>query len=306
MIEENQQIISKNHLVAIVILSHNKKKDILECLDSIFKLDYIEFEVIVIDNASSDGSVDEIKTKYPNVHLNESKINLGVARGRNLGVRYANKKFNYKFLLFLDDDIVIDKNALSEMVNSFNINGNIGIVTPKCYLTNFPGVIGYAGGMSVNLWTGKITNIGDGEKDERQFDESKFISSCCGLCLFSSELINKVGIFDEKFNPYGWEDVDLSFRARQNGFRIFYNHKAVVYHKGSKKGRGKAIDEYEFSKSKNYFYLIKKHATIFQLVTIGTILPFRILMIILKELMAGDLKIISAQLKGILSLFKIR
>jgi len=172
MIEENQQIISKNHLVAIVILSHNKKKDILECLDSIFKLDYIEFEVIVIDNASSDGSVDEIKTKYPNVHLNESKINLGVARGRNLGVRYANKKFNYKFLLFLDDDIVIDKNALSEMVNSFNINGNIGIVTPKCYLTNFPGVIGYAGGMSVNLWTGKITNIGDGEKDERQLIEA--------------------------------------------------------------------------------------------------------------------------------------
>jgi len=295
---------NKNDVVAIIVLNYNKKKDILECLDSIFNLDYNEFEVIVVDNGSSDGSVEEIKTKYPNVHLIESEINLGVAGGRNLGIRYANEKFNYKFLLFLDDDIVIDKSALSEMVNSFNINGNIGIVAPKCYLTNFPGVIGYAGGMSVNLFTGKITDIGNGEKDEGQFDESKFISSCGGLCLVSRELINKVGIFDEKFNPYGWEDVDLSLRARQKSFKIFYNHKAVFYHKGGKKGRGKAINEYEFSKSQNYFYLIKKHATIFQLVTIGTILPFRILMIILKELLVGEFKTLSFQIRGFLSLFK--
>ena len=306
MLEGNQQIIYNNKLVAIIILNYNRKNDILECLDSIFNLDYSEFEVIVVDNGSTDGSVEEIKNKYPGVHLIESKINLGVAGGRNLGVRYANEKFNYKFLLFLDDDIVIDKNALSEMVNSFNMNGNIGIVTPKCYLTNFPGVIGYAGGMSVNLWIGKMTNIGNGEKDQGQFDESKFISSCGGLCLISSELIDNVGIFDEMFNPYGWEDVDLSLRARQKGFKIFYNHKAVVYHKGGKKGRGKAIDEYEFSKSKNYFYLIKKHATIFQLVTIIATLPFRIFIIIYKELIDGDFKIISAQLKGILSLFKIK
>ena len=198
-------------LVIIIVLNHNKRDDLLECLDSINKLEYKEFEIVIVDNDSTDDSAPAIKKIYPDIHLIESKINLGVAGGRNLGVRYANKKFNYKFLLFLDDDIVIDKNALSEMVNSFNINGNIGIVTPKCYLTNFPGVIGYAGGMSVNLWTGKITNIGDGEKDERQFDESKFISSCGGLCLVSSELINKVGIFDEKFNPYGWGDVDLLF-----------------------------------------------------------------------------------------------
>lgn len=297
---------NKNDLVAIIVLNYNKKKDILECLESIFRLDYDGFEVFAVDNGSNDGSVEEIKTKYPNVHLIESKINLGVAGGRNIGIKYANKNLNYKFLLFLDNDIVIDKCALSEMVNSFKRNENIGIVTPKCYLANFPGVIGYAGGMSVNLFTGKITDIGNGEKDEGQFDESKFISSCGGLCLISYELINEVGIFDDNFNPYGWEDVDISLRARQKGFKIFYNHKAIVYHKGGKKGRGNAIDEYEFSKSKNYFYLIKKHATVFQLLTICTILPFRIIMIIFKELMVGDLNTISAQLRGILSLFKIR
>lgn len=293
----------RNDLVAIIVLNHNKKNDILECLESIFKMDYCGFEVIVVDNGSSDGSAEEIKTKYPNVHLIESKINLGVAGGRNLGIRYANEKLNFKFLLFLDDDVVIDKHALSEMANSFNANENIGIVTPKCYLTNIPGVIGYAGGMSVNLFTGKITDIGNGEKDVGQFDKSKIISSCGGICLVSNDLINKVGIFDEKFNPYGWEDVDLSLRAKAKDFKIFYNHKAIVYHKGGKMGRGKAINEYEFSKSKNYFYLIKKHVNIFQLLILSFVLPLRVLVIITKELFRGEFKTISYQFRGFLSLF---
>jgi len=124
------------------------------------------------------------------------------------------------------------------------------------------------------------------------------------LCLVSGNLINDVGIFDEKFNPYGWEDVDLSLRARAKGFKIFYNHKAAVYHKGGKRGRGKAITEYEFSKSKNYFYLIRKHANIFQLLTLSMVLPVKVLLIITKELLRGEFKTISAQFRGILSLIK--
>jgi len=295
---------NKNNLVAIIVLNHNKKKDILECLGSIFQMDYKEFEVIVVDNGSKDESTEAIKNEFPDIYLIESKINLGVAGGRNLGIKKAKEKFNFKFILFLDNDVVVEKYALSEMVKSFDVDKNIGIVTPKCYLMNVPGVIGYAGGMSVNLFTGKIINIGNGEKDEGQFDKPKFISSCGGLCLISNELINKVGIFDEKFNPYGWEDVDLSLRARQKGFKIFYNHNAIIYHKGGKRGRGKAINEYEFSKSKNYFYLLKKHGNVFQLLIFSAILPIRLLIILTKELFRGEFKTISAQLHGILSLFK--
>lgn len=291
-----------NNLIAIVVLNFNKKNDILDCLRSIFNLEYPEIEVIVVDNGSTDGSSEAIKSEYPDVHLVESKINLGVAGGRNVGIKYADQNFNYKYLLFLDDDIVVDKKALTEMVCSFYKDKNIGIVAPKCLMSKTPGVIGYAGGMSVNLFSGKITNIGGGEKDEGQFDKPGFISSCGGLCLISRELINQVGIFDEKFNPYGWEDVDLSLRARQKGFKIFYNHKAVIYHKGGKKGRGKAINEYEYSKSKNYFYLIKKHSNLFQLLVLCCVLPARIITIAVKELFKGEFKTISAQVRGILSL----
>ncbi|MGE5798458.1 MAG: glycosyltransferase family 2 protein [Ignavibacteria bacterium] len=291
-----------NNLIAIVVLNFNKKNDILDCLRSIFNLEYPEIEVIVVDNGSTDGSSEAIKSEYPDVHLVESKKNLGVAGGRNVGIKYADQNFNYKYLLFLDDDIVVDKKALTEMVCSFYKDKNIGIVAPKCLMSKTPGVIGYAGGMSVNLFSGKITNIGGGEKDEGQFDKPGFISSCGGLCLISRELINQVGIFDEKFNPYGWEDVDLSLRARQKGFKIFYNHKAVIYHKGGKKGRGKAINEYEYSKSKNYFYLIKKHSNLFQLLVLCCVLPARIITIAVKELFKGEFKTISAQVRGILSL----
>jgi len=293
-----------NNLIAIVVLNYNKRNDILDCLKSIFNLEYPEIEVIVVDNGSTDGSSEAIKSEYPDVHLVESKKNLGVAGGRNIGIKYADQKFNYKYLLFLDDDIIIEKKALTEMVCSFYKDKSIGIVAPKCLMSKTPGVIGYAGGMSVNLFSGKIINIGGGEKDEGQFDKPGFISSCGGLCLISRELINQVGIFDEKFNPYGWEDVDLSLRARQKGFKIFYNHKAVIYHKGGKKGRGKAIDEYEFSKSNNYFYLIKKHSNLFQLLVLCCVLPARIMTIAVKELFKGEFKTLSAQVRGILSLFK--
>ena len=294
----------RKELVAIIVLNYNKENDILDCLQSIFQIDYEEFSVIVVDNGSNDNSVQRIKTEYPSVHLIESKTNLGVAGGRNLGIKYADSNLKYKFLLFLDDDIIIDKQALSEMISSFDIDRNIGIVAPKCYLANFPGAIGYAGGMFVNLYTGRIANIGNGKNDEGQFNESKFIQSCGGLSLISRELINKVGTFDERFNPYGWEDVDLSLRARKNGFKIFYNYKAIIYHKGGKIGRGKAVDIYEFSKSKNYFYLIKKHASILQFISVIICFPFRTLAIIFKELTMGDFRTISAQLRGIISIFR--
>ena len=304
MFEENQPIMYKKHLAAIIVLNHNKKNDVLECLDSIYKQDYKEYEVIVVDNGSRDGSVDAIKNEFPNIHLIESEINLGVAGGRNLGIRFANEKFNYKFILFLDNDVVIEKTALSEMVESFDTEKKVGIVTPKCYMMNRPGVFGYAGGLSINLFTGRIANIGNEEKDVGQFDQSRFISSAGGLCLISKDVIDEVGFFDERFNPYGWEDVDFSLRAKQKGFNIHYNHRAIIHHKGGKKGRGEVISEYEFSKVKNYFYLIRKHANVFQLLTIFSLLPFKMLVLIIKDLFQGEYKVIYTRFRSFLSLLK--
>jgi hypothetical protein len=293
----------KENLVAIIILNHNKKGDTLECLDSVNNMDYSPFEIVVVENGSKDGSAVAIKSRFPKVHLLESEINLGVSGGRNLALNFINEKFDYKYIFILDNDTVIEKNTLSEMVKSFNSKHNIGIVTPKCYMMNSPGIINYAGGISVNLFTGNISDIGIGEKDSGQFDQPGFITSSAGLCLISNDVINRIGVFDEKFNPYGWEDVDFSLRARHQGFKIYYNPDAIIYHKGGRRGRG-AVEEYEYAKIKNYFYLIRKHANFLQLIVVFSVFPFKILKLITKELYHGEFKILSAQIRGFFSQFK--
>ncbi len=291
-------------LVVIIILNYNNKEDTLVCLDRVTKLNYSPFEIVVVDNGSTDTSATAIKDNFPNIHLIESKKNLGAAGGRNLALKYANENFNYNYLFFLDNDITIERNTLSEMIKSINSNENIGIVSPKCYVTNKPGIIKYAGGMYINFFTGSIKDIGGGQKDSGQFEETKFISACGGLCLVQKEVIDKIKGFDERFNPYGWEDVDFALRAGKSGYKILYNPKAVVYHKGGKIGRGKTVSEYESSKVNNYFYLFKKHANFFQLCILCIILPFKIVLKFFQEVFRGEFDAISSQLRGFFSLFK--
>lgn len=291
-------------LVVIIILNYNKKEDTLICLESILNLEYSPFEIVLVDNGSTDFSAAAIKSNYPNVHLIESKKNLGAAGGRNLAINYTNEKLNYDFLFFLDNDITIEKNTLSEMIKYINSRKDVGIVSPKCYVMNKPGIIKYAGGMSINFFTGKIKDIGSGQKDSGQFEEQKFISACGGLCLVRKEVINKIKSFDEKFNPYGWEDIDFTIRARKSGYKILYNPKAVIYHKGGKIGRGKAVKEYESSKVKNYFYLIKKHANFIQLFVLCFILPFKVVFIFCQEVVRGEFDTILFQFRGLFNLFK--
>lgn len=267
-------------------------------------MDYKNFEVILVDNASTDGSPGEIKKSFSKVHLIKNKTNSGVAGGRNIGIKYANENTNYKSLLFIDDDVVVEKKFLSELIKSCEVDKNAGIITPKCYTMKQPDIIGYAGGMSVNLFTGAIDDIGGGEKDQGQFDEPGYVPSAGGILLVKKEVIDEVGMFDENFNPYGWEDVDFSIRSKKKGFEIFYNPKAVVYHKGGKKNRRDNIREYEFSKMKNYFYLIRKHANAIQIITILILLPFRAVHVLATGLLNGELKIFSFKLKGFFNLFK--
>lgn len=292
-----------DRLVVVIILNHDKKEDALRCLDSVARLDYSPIESVVVDNGSRDGSAEAIRAKYPRVHLIENKFNAGVAGGRNLGIRYAREKFDYRFLLFLDNDVVIETRALSEMVKAFDSRGNVGIVSPKCFRMDAPGTLRYAGGMSVNLYTGRIADIGNGEKDEGQFDEPRFVSACGGLCLVGREAMDRIGAFDETFNPYGWEDVDFSMRAGALGYKILYHPKAVIHHKGGRSQTGGAVREYEFSKARNYFYLMRKHAGPLQLLCLGMIFPFRALRTAAMEVLRGNFGIILSRVRGFLSRF---
>lgn len=291
--------------VGIVILNYNKSKLVLECINSVFSQCYQQFDLIVVDNGSSDDSCMQIKTHYPDICLIESKRNLGVAGGRNAGISCIFRQFRkVEFILFLDNDALLDKHTILQMVRSFRINKKIGIVTPK--LLRPDGVIEYAGGIDLNLILGRVLNIGAGEKDSGQYDNSTgLIKSSGGIFMIQKKLLQETGYFDERLNPYGWEDIDLSLRVRQRGYSIYYNYKAVIFHHGGKSVRG-LVKEYEKSKIRNYFYLVKKHSNLVQLSIFYCVLPFRSLMVLSRQLRHHEYNTFLFQIKTFFNMIRDR
>ena len=149
--------------VAIIILNHNKKNDVLECLQSVYEQSYKNYEVVVVDNASTDNSVEEIKNRFPHIKIVENLKNMGAPEGRNIGWEHLEKKLDYNFILFLDDDSVIDKNFLSNLLSIFNNNSKVGIACGKAYTNNKFDTI-MSAGIKANLYTGSIYDIGAGKE----------------------------------------------------------------------------------------------------------------------------------------------
>ncbi|HEV8176082.1 MAG TPA: glycosyltransferase, partial [Gemmatimonadales bacterium] len=209
---------STGEVLAVVVLSHNKRDQTLRSIASVRRLRYRPLEVLVVDNASSDGSADAVAAEHPGVHLLRSPVNRGAAGGRNLGADYV-KRLDPAYLLFVDDDAVVDVHLAAELVSVMRHDPGVGLATPKAYRVGTSDVIASAGGMEVNLGRGSITDIGVGGIDVGQFERGGVVESCVGFVVLArSEALERCRGFDERYNPYGWEEVDLSLRMREAGY----------------------------------------------------------------------------------------
>ncbi len=283
--------------VLTVILNHNKQEDVLDAVKSALEVDYSNHQILVVDNSSTDGSWEVLRKTYPDVSMIQNSTNLGAPSGRNAGWRYAQDHYQFDYIFFLDDDAIVEKKAIQNFVDALEIDKQGGIACGKGY-TRYPSKTFNSTGIQSNLYTGVIRDIGAGEEDIGQYEEKRYVAACGGFGLFiRADLFEELKGFDETFNPYGWEDVDLCFRAKKAGFKTLYLPSATIYHKGTKMGR-KPLPHYEQAKVKNYLHLIRQHASFTQKVCIFLFLPFRVLLLSIKLISQGHGNIIGAQLKG--------
>lgn len=266
-------------------------------LRSIYASDYKNLSVVVVDNKSTDGSANAVAKAYPETPLIRNTVNSGVSKGRNTGWQYAKENFDFEYVIFLDDDTEVSSDYFSRMVEAYQDHPEAGIVAGKSYISmqekNFCSV-----GISVNLYTGIIYDIGAGDTDVGQYDAPRYLDACGGFAFSSRKsLFDKLDAFDERYSPYGWEDVDYCLRAKKAGFKVWYEPKAIVVHKGTKTGRA-PIAHYEQNKIKNYLFLLKQHCNLVQKVTCSVGIAVKSLYIIFQMIKNGHSKVIYSQFLG--------
>jgi len=267
----------KKTRVAIVILSFNTKKLLQQCLESIYRAieannnNYI-VEIIVVDNGSTDGSVEIIKnakSKIKNENLKLkiilNKENLGFARGNNKGIHSAIKA-GADYVMVLNSDVVVDKNFLNALMESFQINKKIGVAGPKIYFA--PGyefyrdrykkeergkVIWSAGG--IIDWDNVIaSNRGVDEVDRGQYNKAKEVDFISGCCLVAPSLVwEKVDFFDERYFLY-YEDADFCQKVKKIGLKVVCAPKSFIWHKVSSSSQiGGDLQDYFITRNRLLF-----------------------------------------------------
>jgi GT2 family glycosyltransferase len=216
--------------VGVILVNWNGKQDTLACLRSLSQLNYADYDIIVVDNGSEDGSVEAIKASFPQIALLEMGENLGFVGGNNQGISYA-LEHNAAFILLLNNDTEVAPDFLDIMVKVLADAPQTGIVGPLIYYFDPPNVIWSAGG-EIDWRRGSTTMIGINEDDNGQFGQSPFpvdFVTGCAL-LIKRDVLEKIDLLEPKFFAY-YEETEWCVRAARAGFQILTVPQAKIWHK---------------------------------------------------------------------------
>ena len=236
--------------VTIVILNWNRVGDTLECLESLARMNYPSFSIVVVDNGSTDGSPEAIE-RWGRVHLPLTLIrngeNRGFVRGSNQGMRHA-LSTDTEYVFLLNNDTVVEPDALSLLVTtaersgertgqcsgerSGERSGDIGMAGPKIYQYGKENVLDSAGTRTIP-WLAQGFLVGHGEEDYGHYDNPGDLPYVTGTALLVKRaVLEEVGLMDEDYFCY-FDDFDWGMKARKAGYILLLEPRAVVHHKGS-------------------------------------------------------------------------
>lgn len=254
---------TKHYSIAVILVNWNGKKDTLACLSSLQKINLKNntLSIIVVDNGSTDDSIEVMRKNFPNVTILETGKNLGFTGGNNVGIRYAIEK-GADLLWLLNNDTIVDKNVLS-FIKAFE-DSSVGAVGCKIYFA--PGhefhhdqykenergkVFWYAGGM-VDWHNMYASHRGVDEVDHGQYDkqeETPFITGCS--FVLRKSVVEKVGMLDDHYYLY-LEDLDWNIRIQKAGWKTMYVPSSVIWHvnAGSSGKPGNPVHEYYITRNR--------------------------------------------------------
>ena len=252
--------------IAVVILSFDQCEQTLRCLRHVLALTAAEgpFDVLLWDNGSQDGTASSVKVQHPSVLVHRCPRNLGVAGGRNAAARLAIETFNPGLLLFLDNDIVVREGFLRSLAEPFihPNGGRVGQTQAKLRLADQPELLNDGGGCRVQLWLGRTRPVGYGEVDRGQYDVPSRCVACGGAMLVRTDVFIELGGFDERFNPFGPEDLDFSLRLQSAGWEAWYVPAAVGFHDVNHTfGAAGYSEDYARHRAKHWMLMMRRHAS---------------------------------------------
>jgi len=211
--------------VYIVLVNWNDYKNTSACLDSLSKINYPNYDVILVDNGSCDGSGEKISKEYTWCDVVFSKDNDGFATGANTGIKKALNYDKTDYVLILNNDMIVEEEFLGPLVNAANRGDSIAIVTGVIKFMESDEI--QSAGRTFNRRLVKSPHCN--EPRETIPYQTDCVSGA--LALFSREFLEECGLLDESYF-FGMEDVEISWRARRNGWKLLVVPDSIVYHRG--------------------------------------------------------------------------
>lgn len=249
-------LVPEQPLVISVILNTNRREDTLQCIASLMQSNYVNHTAIVLDNSSTDGSVEAIHGEFPSVEIIELEENRGYAGNNNVGIKAALRQ-GADWVFVLNEDTISDPECLTKLVEVGEGSGQIGIVGPMVYHHDEPDVIQSAGGLLGPYW--ESIHLAKDEPDNGQFTlprDVEWISGCA--IMVRRETIEEIGAIDDRFF-YFWEETEWCVRATKAGWRVVHVPAAKLWHKGVQRNY-RPKPSLMYYTTRNRFLLLSKHS----------------------------------------------
>lgn len=243
----------KEEKIGIVIPIYNGIKHTIKCLDTLYKIDYKNYCVIVVDDGSTDNSEKIIKEKFPQTIVLKGDGNLWWSGGVNRGIEYALEN-DFEFILLLNNDNSVKEDFLNVLMESYHRNKDL-IICSKVYEMGNTKELVSTGGY-FNKWMGALVYYKD------DIIENMYVDWCGGMgVLIHKTVFEKIGLFDEINFPQYYGDADFSYRARKEGINILYESRSIVWNNIEQTGT-KLDDKFTFKNLKDVLFSLRSNNNI--------------------------------------------